>query len=520
MRGKLLIIFLFLLLIIPLTACNPQQDTLGQAEQEQTNGPSSETIPSAEENYAGKIKEAKDYLVEAGLTPLKPLTQSPEGQEKTITWEDLAMKQEAMLLDAFLDRSIQKASEKKAYGAVDLRTVVFHLENERLAEVFFYEDRILGGVTYPVQQDQETRDYRTLKGESLAQIRNIDYPVWQAGQSQPRDPSIFYLQPKQASQDGFENALQVFSLGHGKILMILKKDLEIRAYVYDLETGLDFNTGISTRGDYLPIRVKPLQNKQVAVLLEDKMLIVDSDDFQTIREMNYPEEMGLDDIDISLDGQTIVASGKMGLIVYDGNFAKGKTIVPSKIGSDPHGLDSESPRYPVLSPDSSLILYRLCGYEWLAGTGTIALDGSKHRFFAADQEQRTYVKWYDKSHIFSYGSPYMESEKPVIRNINTGEETTLVKNAPKDKKLRYLQSKDQKLFFTLETLLDQNYNLKTVELGYYDLSSGVWRSLMESKALNHLDWYLLTYDPQENIFVFALGNYPLASRPAVLAGLP
>lgn len=520
MRGKLLIFLLLFVLTIPLTACSPQEDPWAQAGKEQTSGPSPETDrPIEEKVYEGKIEEAKIYLREAGLDPLDPITQSPEGNERIVTWEDLATRQEAMLLDAFLERSIQKISAEKAYGPVNLRTVAFHLEKNRLAEVYFYEDKILGGVTYP-EEGQDKSDYRSIQGETLAQIRNIDFPVWQAGQSQPKDPSIFYLHPQQATQDGFEQVFQVFSLGYGKTLIVLKNDVEIRAYVYDLKTGVDFYTGISTREDYLPLRVKPLQANQVAVLLQDRMIIVNREDFQVVREINYPEEVALDDIDISLDGQIIVSAGKRGLTVYDGNFATGKTIVPSKIGTDPNGIDTQAPRYPVLSPDSSHILYRTYGYEWLVGTGTIALDGSDHRYFTADQVETTFVRWYDNAHIYSNGSPYVESDNPVLRNISTGEETPLIKEAPKDKNLRYFQGKNQQFLFTLETLLDENYNLETVKLGYYDLSKGMWHSLMESNALRHLDWYPLTYDSQENVFVFALSNDPLASRPAILTGLP
>ncbi|AGA70745.1 hypothetical protein Desdi_3353 [Desulfitobacterium dichloroeliminans LMG P-21439] len=508
-----LLLLMACILTLSLAACGQQQPS-GNEQKGDKNPVEEDKI------YEGKIQETKDYLLNYGIIPLEPVTQAAAGDERTITWDNLANRPEIQLLDAFLNDSLQKASEKIGYGSVALRVVTFNIENQQVAEVYFHEDKIVGGVTYPAQEiAQEKRNYRNLEGKTLAQIRQIDYPLWQPGQTQPSEPSLFYLQTEQAQKDGFENAIQILNLGQGKNLIVFRNDLEIRAYVHDLITGSDFYTGISTKEEYLPIRVKLLEENRMAVMLQEEILIVNREDFKTIKEMPYPEqELTPNDIDITPDGKTIVLAGKKGITVYDGNFENGKLIVPSQIGSDPHGMDTQAPRGPVFSPDSSHILYRMFGYEWLVGTGTIEVSGSDHRFFLADQEETNYIKWFDNTHIYSNGPSYAEYDNPVIRNIQTAQETYLVKDAPKDKYIRYFKGDDRKLY-ALETVLDESYNLKTARLSYYDLEKGTWHSLMENNALRHLDWYLSAYDAQEDVFVFTLSNHPLSAKATLLAGL-
>jgi len=478
------------------------------------------TNPPPEPAPGDKIAAAKNYLQKMGLNPLQPLTSSSEGTKRTFTLKAFNTGQEVELLDEFLNNFIQDTLHQNGDEPVELSYVSFQLEDEHVADVYFYQDEIVGGVMYPRQEiDQERKNYRSLKGETLAQLRGIDFPVWRTGESPASIPAIFYLEANQAKQDGFEHVVQTWSLGQGRFLLVFKNDAEIRAYVYDLQTGKDFYTGISTTEDYLPLRVKPLAGNQVAVMLQDKLLLVDRQDFRVLKELGYPDDVNMDDLDISPDGRIIVAGGRGGLRVYDGNFENGKTLVPAKIGTDPYGRDSEHPRHPVLSPDSSRILYRVVGYEWLVGTGTIALDGSDHRFFKADQAETTYFKWYDNSHIYSDGSSAYVKGRPVIRNIVTGEERYLLNDVPEDKNYRYFLGKNDMLFI-LENVFDENFNYVTTRLGYYDPSEDTVHILMENPALWYLDWYLSAYDELHNAFVFGIGNPPLASRPAILVGLP
>lgn len=502
---------LTLALMISLTACNKQ-------EQKPATSPPNEI---AEEKYEGKIKEARDYLIQQGLSPAKAATKEMDGNETIITWKDLCDNDESIILNAFLNQTISETSSNHNYGPVYLRSVIFVLIDEKTAaEVYFYENKIIGGVTYPKDEiTRETKEYRSLSGETLAQIRQIDYPVWQAGQDSTGEPAIYYLQAEQALKDGFERAIRIQNLDQGRILIIFRNDIESRVYVYDMKDASDFYTGISSGEDYLAIRVKQLENNRTAVLLSHKMLIVDRESFKVLEEIKYPEEeLSIDDLEISPDGKTIVYAAREGLTVYDSNFKNGKVIVASKIGKDPHGMDWEVPRYPILSPDSSRILYRLCGYEWLVGTGTIALDGSDHKYFKADSEEKTFIQWYDNNQIYSNGPAYGDWRNPLLHNIQTDEERYLIQDAPKDKRIDYLLGKNNKLYYQ-ETEMNESGALNFLKFGYYDIGKKTWNQLIESPKLHQINLDSTAYDPEESAFAFIVSNSPLSFKPAILVGL-
>lgn len=519
-KGKLTKIIWFTLLIVGMifgqTACTKTAEKPAISEPDN---------PKIEDKYEGKIKEARDYLILKGLEPAEVVTKAIDGDQKVITWEDLCNNEQAMILNTFLDKKIQDISSRNNYGSVNLRSVTFLINGGNAAakmasEIFFYDDKIIGGVTYPKDDiSQEKKQYCSLAGETLAKIRHIDYRVWQAGQNSSTVPAIYYLEGKQALNDGFEKAAQIQSLGLGRLLITYQNAQESRVYFYNTKDGSDYYTGISF-ADYPGMRVKQLEGNKTAVFLAQKMLIVNAQDFKILEEVKYPrgEEVGIDDLDISPDGQIIAYRNKKGLVACDNHFGNARVIVEAKVGKDPNGLDSEGPRYPVFSPDSSRIMYRLVGYEWLVGTGIIAPDGSGHHYFKADSEETHYIRWYDNHQIFSSGPAYGDFQNPVLLNIETGEKTFLIPEAPKEKAIQYFLGKNNQLFYQ-ETKINENGDLELVQFGSYDRKNKKWNTLMEGPKFYPLDFHNAAYDTENNTFGFIVSNHPLWSRPAILVGL-
>lgn len=510
---SLLVVFL-LLFIVFLTACSPKEKPMDSNQGQLTEVKDENTV------YEGKIKEAWDYLLTQGLELSEAVTKAPDGEEVIVTWDDLSQNGQSTILDYFLDKVIQDVSSKNNYAPVNLRKVTFILKDEKtVAEVYFINDKIVGGVTYPKEElSQDQKQYYSLKGETLAQIKHIDYPFWQVGQ-EVSEPGIYYLNVDQARKDGFERAVQILSLERGRYLVTYQKQQECRVYFVNTEKGLDFYTGISFP-EYPQIRVKQLQGDQTAVILPDKILLVDSETFNTLEEVKYPqgEEISFDDLDISKDGQTIAYANKKGLVVCDKKFNNGQVLVESKLGKDPHGQDSEVQRYPLFSPDDSLIMYRYVGYEWLIGTGIIAPDGSAKRYYKADREETTYIQWYDSENIYSNGPAYGNYQDPTLLNINTGEKKKLIENLNREKQIEYFLSRDNRLFY-LENEMNQESIMEPVKLGYYDLTQKTWKKLMDGPHIPGFGFYSSTYDSSNNAFGFIVFNNPIWSRPALIAGL-
>lgn len=519
LRSKVKIISFFcwaavIIMILSVSACSPK-------EVPKTGEPDPQSDMPKEAVYEGKVKEVRDYLLEQGLEPLEALTKDPEGEEVEVTWADLCEKEQVIILNAFLNQAISDVSSQNNYSPVNLRKVILLLKDgTTAAEIYFIKENIIGGVTYSKEEiSQEEKQYFSLKGESLAQIKHIDYPVWQAGQAASK-PAIYYLNVEQAKKDGFERAIQIQSFDQGRFLITFQNDRECRVYLYDTRDGSDFYTGISFP-EYPQIRVIQLQEGKTAVILPDKFRIVDQR-FKTIEEIKYPqsEEISMDDLDISRDGQTIAYRSKQGLAVSDRYFGNSKVIVASKIGKDPHGLDWEVPRYPAFSPDSSRIMYRYVGYEWLIGTGIISPDGSDQKYYQADKEETTYTKWYDGSHIYSSGPAYGDYKNPVLLNVETGEKSYLVQDAPEDKQIEYFPGKDKTLFYLENKMNDQGF-LAPAEFGYYDVGQKSWNPLITAPGLPDQSIFgsYDSYDQDKNIFGFIVHNYPIWSKPVVLAGL-
>lgn len=457
--SQLFFALLVIALIMMFTACSKQEEKPTLSEPVEINEDEDET-PQAQ--YEGKIKEARDYLIQEGLDPAEVVTQMIEGDERVITWEDLCDDEQAMILNDFLDDAISDISSHNNYA-----------------------------------------------------------PVWRAGQDSgsndsARTPAIYYLQAEQALKDGFERVIQIQNLDQGRSLITFRNNLETRVYVYDTKDASDFYTGISFKYDEdTSIRVKQLDANRTAILSANKILIVDSKSLNILKEIIYPKEevLSVDDIEFSSDGQTIACANRKGLMVYDSNFENGKVIVESKIGKDPYGMDWEVPRYPIFSPDSSRIMYRLVGYEWLVGTGIIAPDGSDHRYFKADSEETTFIQWYDNNQIYSNGPAYGDFNNPVLHNIQTGENTHLVQDALKNKRIDYFLG--NKLYYQ-ETGINESDNWR---FGYYDIISKTWNKLMESPKFHQINLSKTAYDRVNNTFVFIVDNSPLPGKAAILAGI-
>jgi len=509
------LILLLLVVIVSLTACAKQKEGPSVVEPKET------TQGNTEPEYTGKMKEARDYLIQHGLDPLKVVTQVPEGDEIIVTWADLSNGEQAMLLNAFLDKAIQDISTSDSYGPVNLNKFTFILKEEKnAAEIYFYKEEIIGGVTYPKEEiAQQKKNYHSLNGETLAQIRHIDYSMWQAGQESSK-PQIYYLQAKQAYQDGFERVTQIQTLDPGRLLITFKNDTESRVYLFDTQDASDFYTGISLAEDHTSIRTKRLMDNRIAVFLWDKMLIVEPKSFKITKELKYPdgEEINIFDLDISPDGHMIVCGVRKGLMAYDGQFKNGKVIVESKIGKDPHGMDWEMPRYPIFSPDGSRIMYRQVGYEWLVGTGIIAPDGTNHQYFEADENETTYIQWYDNQHIYSSGPAYGEFSNPTILDVENGKKTLLVQDTPKDQRIEYFLANESQLYYQ-KIQIDQDSYPAFGEFGFYDIIKNAWHPLIESPGFPHTEFYSMAYDTVNQTFSFIMHNQPFPSKPAILIGL-
>ncbi|MGI6450658.1 MAG: hypothetical protein ACOX3R_10310 [Desulfitobacteriia bacterium] len=509
---KLGVLFLVIIILTALTSCSKQAEQPVIAEPEEITDVK-ETLP--EQELEGRIKEAWDYLLQEGLEPGESITQDAEGVELIITWQELCDDTQVMLLNDYLQNAISDWSSHQGYGPVSLRRVTLILKDGKTAaDIYFIEGKVCGGVTYPNEEiNKEPKDYRSLAGKTLAQIRQIDYPLWEAGDIEK--PSIYYISAEQALKEGFEKAVQVQSLGQGRLLITYQKDTESRVYIYDLKKASAFYSGLSFQ-DYPNFRVEQLREGKAAVILEDKILIVESQSFKLLEEILYPdgERISLDDLDITPDGQTIVYSNNKGLTVSDLHFNHSKVIVEAKIGSDPNGMDSEVPRYPVFSPDSSRILYRMVGYEWLVGTGVINSDGSGHSFVDADSEENHYTQWYDDKHIYSSGPAYGDFRNPLLYNVETGEKTYLVQDAPRDKRIEYYLSANNQLLYQ-EAGIEEDEGLI---FGFIDITSQTWHHLFELPGVNTFDFYSIAYDQDNNTIGFIVHNHPLWSRPAVLVG--
>lgn len=512
------IILLIGVMIISLSSCDKQ------AKIPAVTKPEKLTEVNEEANEAqGKIKEAKDYLIGQGLELSEAIDQNSDGNEAIISWADLCEDKQVILLNDFLDDAISDISSHNGYNPVELRMVTWILnDGKTAAEVYFYKDKIIGGVTYSQEETaQANKQYRSLRGETLAQIKNIDYPIWDTSVKSTKieKPAIYYLECEQAIKDGFKQAVLIQSFEQDRLLITYQNDSgESRVFLYDLNDGTDFYTGISFT-EYPHFRVKLLKDNKAAVILSDRILYVDTHSFKVMEESKYPtgEEVWIDDIDISSDGQTIVYSNKNGLAVCDKKFQNSEVIVEAKVGKDPHGQDSEVPRYPLFSPDSSLIMYRMVGYEWLVGTGIIDLDGSNHKYFQADSEETTYTQWYDNDHIYSIGPAYGEETNPVLLNVNTSDKTYLVKASPKNKQIEYFPGKGR-LYF-LESGLNSDGQRDSCCFGYYDLVKEARNVLLDGPAIPGFYFYNASYDSENNTFSFIVNNRPLWDRPAIMVGI-
>lgn len=503
------ILLLIMVLILSLTSCSK--------EQAKPPAPDSEpdiTEPEPEPEYTGQIAEAMDYLIHEGLKPIEVIN---DGTDMVITWEILCDDTNVQRLNAFLNDAISIISERKGYGEVNLKSIVILLEDKKTAaEIFFQEDKIIGGVTYPENdKSKQDKQYRSLNGETIEEIRNINYPIWET--EQVDEPTLFQIQIESAFKDGFNEVNRIISFEQGRCLIVYRNDTESRVYVYDTQDGSDFYSGISLQDNSF-IRAKQLQENKTALMLVDKILIVDSISFEVLDEIKYPigERVQPDDIDISPDGKTIVYANKTGLVVCDDRFDNSNVIVESMIGADPHGMDSEVPRYPVFSPDSTQILYRMVGYEWAIGTGVIKVDGSDNRFFESDTDERVFTEWYDHNLLYSSSAAYSETEHPMLLNIDTGQKISLVKNIAQNKRLSYYPGNEGMLFYWETELSFEESENDTLIFGIYDINDLSSERILEIPMI-HLDSSF--YDKVNNTFVFTASNYPVRTKPFILAGI-
>ncbi len=501
------ILLLTIMLILSLTSCSK--------EQAEPPVPDSEpVITEPKPEYTGQIAEAMDYLIHEGLKPIEVIN---EGSDMVITWEILSYDTNVQKLNAFLNNAVSNISEQNGYGQVNLKSIILLLEDKRtVAEVFFQKDKILGGVTYPNDEiSRVDKQYRSVYGETLEEIRNMNYPIWKAGQV--KEPELYLIQARNAINDGFEKVTRIISFEQGKCLIVYRNDAESRVYVYDTQDNTDFYTGISLQENSF-IRVRQLEENKIAMMLVDRILILDNISFGVLEEIKYPDEETVqpDDLDISPDGKTIVYSNKKGLVVCDNRFDNSKVIVESMIGDDPHGMDSEVPRYPVFSLDSTQILYRIVGYEWSIGTGVIKVDGSDNRFFESDTDGRVFTEWYDDKLIYSSSAAYSETEQPMLLNIDTGVKTSLVKDVPKDKRISYYPASEGTLFYWETELSYEETETNTLVFGIYDINKQIFEKVLEIPMI-HLD--SSSYDRFNNAFIFTANNYPVRSKAFILADI-
>lgn len=507
---NIVILLLIIILIFSLTSCTN--------EQAKPPVPDSEPVitePELEPEYTGQIAEAMDYLIEKGLKPIEVIN---EGTDMVITWEILCDDTNVQRLNAFLNNAISKISERNRYGSVNLKSIILLLDDRKsVAEIYFQENKILGGVTYPVNEIFKAADkqYLSLSGETIEEIRYMNYPIWKADQVDR--PALFQIHAESALKDGFDEVSRIISFEQGRCLIVYRNDTESRVYAYDTQDGSDSYTGISLQDNSF-IRAKQLQDNKTALMLIDKILILDSISYELLEEIKYPvgETVQPDDIDISPDGKKIAYANKKGLVVSDNHFSNNIVIVESMIGDDPHGMDSEVPRYPVFSPDSTQILYRIVGYEWSIGTGVIKVDGSDNRFFESDTDGRAFTEWYDHNLLYSSSIAYSDTEQPMLLNIDTGEEIGLVKDVPKDKRLSYYPGNEGTLFYWEAELSYEELETNTLVFGIYDIDNQSSEKVLEIPMI-HLD--SSSYDRINNTFVFTASNYPVRSKAFMLADI-
>lgn len=458
--------------------------------------------------FEGEVKEAVDYLTGEGLQPLEVIS---ERTAKIITWEDLCQADDIIAVDAFLNKAISEISTGNGYGDVALDSIILLLEDKTTAaEVYFHNGEIIGGLTYKYEDNLHPKQYRSLQGETLEEILHMDYPVWKG--QQVDNPSVYLIELKNAFRDGYSIVSKVIAVNQGISLVLCRNEIESRVYICDLNSGTDYYSGISLENHY-SIKARELDNELIALILPDRIVMLDNDNFGIVEEIHFPDNFfsQADDLDISPDGKMIAYAVTEGLYVCDSDFSNSKLLVESLIGQDPYGLDWEVPRYPLFSPDSGQVLYRMVGYEWPIGTGVISVDGTDNRFFESGTEERVYTLWYDDNFIYSSAPCYSDKDRPCLLDINTGEKIDLMRDVPEDKTAFYYPGKDGKLFYW-EADLEKSLQ----KFGIYDIINQSFHNMLEIPAL-----YLEScfYDNATNTAMFTASNYPVKSKLFIMAGL-
>ena len=477
------------------------------------------------DNISDEIaKKAYSYLLEENIEVAEVID---ENVERIITWEIICDDENVQMVNAFLDNEITKASERNGYGSVTVKSTTFLLkEMETIAEVFFIKDRIIGAVQYPKNDiSKYEKEYRSLKGENIEQLLQMSYPLW-TGEAGIK-PAVYNIIPKNAADDGFGEIVQIHNLDSNRYILVgrnmdRKKDNqpgnssnEIRLYVYDIGDNTDFYTGISYKEKLLPIRgSKQLQDNSIALILSDRISIVDGQSMKLIKEIKYPKDEDLykDDFDISADGESIVFATKDGLTISDYKFGNSNILVKSKIGNDPSGLDWEVPRYPQFSPDSTRVMYRMVGYEWVVGTGIINTDGTDNKFYDAKREERSFTKWYNDQYLYSDSPSYSDSDYPALLDVNSGEQIELIKEKQEGKDIQFYLGEDDKLFY-YETDIS---NSSGIRFGYYHINTGIFNQIMEIPQINLESTH---YNSKNEVFIFTASKYPVSSKLLILTGL-
>lgn len=519
-----------IILILVLSACS-EEPAVQPSHPTQPAKPSQPSeVPLESEpridldSYSEQTKSAYNYLLQENIQVQELVD---ENEEMNINWEIICNDQNVITLNAFLHSEISKASERNSYGTVIVKSSTFLLnDNATVAEVFFIKDRIIGAVQYPKNDiSKDHKEYFSLKGENMEEILQISYPLWE-GQSASA-PAIYNIVPKNAAADGFGEIVHIQELDANRYILVCRSHNgnresvsgnntnEARLYIYDLRDNTDFYSGITYRDNMIPIRrSKQLEDNRYALILSDKILIIDGQSIQTLIEIKYPEDDKIykDDFDISADGKSIVFATRNGLTLSDINFENHKILVNSKTSNDPSGMDWEIPRYPQFSPDSKKIMYRMVGYEWVIGTGVINIDGTDNRFYESKEEERSFIEWYDGEHLYSDSPSYSDSDHPVLLNVNSGEQIELVNEKQEGNLIQFYLGKDDK-FFYYETNMRNDSNIR---FGYYYINTGVYDLTIEIPQI-----YLgsTDYNFDNKAFIFTASKYPVKSKLFILTGI-
>ncbi|MDK2986159.1 MAG: hypothetical protein PWQ96_1803 [Clostridia bacterium] len=275
---------------------------------------------------------------------------------------------------------------------------------EQLQKVDSENDMIQKQITPKIEQDKQDNYIKAIDINTYSK-KNDNFIIKEII---PRyDNQNFVLEFSDCHE---ENLLIGLSGRNEKVpeLILLRYDLKTGSYesVYEGAGRIHYNTNLKT-----------LNNSKLAFQCQDKVLILESNDFKVLSEIKLPE--GVLEYDISYDGTKIAYSQKEGLFVSNLDFSNRKILLKST-GKEEL---AKRPGQPKWSYDDKNILYISYVYQGSEGVGVINLDGSENQFY--EIENALFAYWLDSSNKILCGQDEFDETESYIINLTKNEITPI-----------------------------------------------------------------------------------------------